>query len=158
MVFNEIRLDLTITNVQIKIHGCDIVRKDRSRRGGGVCIYLRNCITYRQRNDLVPNDLETVCLQIMKPGSRTFIFVIVYRSLNSHLDFFDNFENLSKAIDDENKELYILDDLNSDLLKDKPNQSTDRLLSLFEFYQSSQLTEEATRITNTSTSLLDYFI
>ena len=36
--FNETRLDLNISDNMIDLNGYDIVRKDRSRNGGGVCI------------------------------------------------------------------------------------------------------------------------
>ena len=42
--FNETRLDLNISDNMIDLNGYDIVRKDRSRNGGGVCIYLRSSI------------------------------------------------------------------------------------------------------------------
>ena len=47
---NETRLDNTISDGLVNISGYDIVRKDRSRRGGGVCIYLRTSINYKIRN------------------------------------------------------------------------------------------------------------
>ena len=54
----------------IDLDGYDIVRKDRSRNGGGVCIYLRSSINYKIRNDLIPSELEAVCVEISKPHSR----------------------------------------------------------------------------------------
>ena len=50
IAFNETRLDPTKTNDQIKINGYDVIRKDRSRTGGGVCIYLRSTINYHTVN------------------------------------------------------------------------------------------------------------
>jgi hypothetical protein len=91
--------------------GYDIIRKDRSRRGGGVC-----SISYKTRNDLVPDGLEAVCLEICKPNSRTFIVASVYRPPNASSAFFDAFEKMIGLIDDENKELRILGDLNCDML------------------------------------------
>ena len=38
IAFNETRLDANITDNMINLDGYDIVRKDRSRNGGGVCI------------------------------------------------------------------------------------------------------------------------
>jgi hypothetical protein len=45
--FNETRLDSNISDSMIDLHGYDIVRKDRSRNGGGVCIYLRSSTTIK---------------------------------------------------------------------------------------------------------------
>ena len=64
IAFNEKRLDENITN---NMNNYDIVRKGRSRNGGGVCIYLRSSINYKVRNDLVPTELEAVCVEIIKP-------------------------------------------------------------------------------------------
>jgi hypothetical protein len=47
----------------------DIIRKDRSRNGGGVCIYLRSSINYIIRQDLISSELEAVCIEIIKPHS-----------------------------------------------------------------------------------------
>jgi hypothetical protein len=59
----------------IHIDGYDIIRKDRSRNGGGVCIYLHNSINYQIRQYLIPADLEAICIEITKPHSRPFVVV-----------------------------------------------------------------------------------
>ena len=50
---NETRLDQTINAGKSHIDGYELMRKDRSRQGGGVCIYLRNSINYQIREDIV---------------------------------------------------------------------------------------------------------
>jgi hypothetical protein len=42
IAFNKTRLDSSISDNQMYIDGYDIIRKDRSRSGGGVCMYLRS--------------------------------------------------------------------------------------------------------------------
>ena len=115
IAFNETRLDANITDNMINLDGYDIVRKDRSRNGGGVCIYLRSSINYKIRDDLVPSELEAVCVEIIKPHSKPFVVTTVYRPPSALSEFFDHFEKLIKAIDNENKEMYILGDLNCNL-------------------------------------------
>ena len=85
--FNETRLDLNISDNMIDLNGYDIVRKDRSRNGGGVCIYLRNSINYKLRQDLIPSELEAVCVEINKPHSPPFLVTTIYRPPNSTHDF-----------------------------------------------------------------------
>ena len=58
----ETRLDSAISSDIVKISGYDIVRNDRSRTDGGVCIYLRSTINFKIRNNLVPDNIEAVCL------------------------------------------------------------------------------------------------
>ena len=45
IAFSETRLDSTISDGMIKIPKYDLIRKDRSRNGSGVCIYSRFPIT-----------------------------------------------------------------------------------------------------------------
>lgn len=108
LALNETRLDSSIPDGMIHIDGYDVIRKDRSRKDGGVCIYLRNTIYYHIRQDIVPSGIEAVCLEINKPHSRPFVVLTVYRPPNAASEFFDHFENLLQAIDNENKEIYLL--------------------------------------------------
>ena len=107
IAFNETRLDPNTTDNMVSLDGYDVIRKDRSRNGGGVCIYLRSSINYKIRKDLVPPELEAVCVEIIKPHSKPFLVTTVYTPPSSLPEFFDDFEKLIKAIDNENKEVYI---------------------------------------------------
>ena len=55
-------------------------------------------------------------------------------------------------IDDENKEIYTVGDLNCDILKS--DSATKKIKSLYELYQLSQLIKEATWITMTTSTLI----
>ena len=102
--------------------------------------------------------MEAVCVEISKPHSRPFLVTTIYRPLNSSHDFFENFEKLVKAIDDENKEMYILGDLNCDMLKTESNTPTKKIKSLYELYQLSQVIKETTWVTMTTSSLIDHIV
>jgi exonuclease III len=160
IAFNETRLDSSISDNILHLNDYDIIRKDRSRSGGGVCIYLRSSINYHIRNDLIPTELEAVCIEIIKPHSKPFLVTTVYRPPNASADFFEHFENLIKAIDDENKEFYVLGDLNCDMLKTgkDENMPIKKIKSLYELYQLSQLIQEATRVTMTTSTLIDHIV
>ena len=160
IAFNETRLDSSITNGMIHLNDYDIIRKDRSRNWGGVCIYLRSSFNYIIRQDLISSELEAVCIEIIKPHSRPFLVTTVYTPPNAPSEFFDHFEKLIKAIDDENKEMYILGDLNCDMLKTDEDSSvpTKKIKTLYELYQLSQLIDKATRVTMTTSSLIDHIV
>jgi exonuclease III len=64
---NETRLDETISTDTVSIPGYDMVAKNRNRQGGGVAIYYRSILNVFSRDDLVPEDVEAVCLEIIKP-------------------------------------------------------------------------------------------
>ena len=64
---SEPRLDSTVRyDNMISLQGYDVIRKDRSRKGGGVCTYLRSSINYKIRNDIVPPELEATYAEITK--------------------------------------------------------------------------------------------
>ena len=121
---------------------------------------MRSSINYKVRNYLVPTELEAVCVEIIKPHSKPFLVTTVYRPPSALSEFFDHFEKLIKAVDNENKEMYILGDLNCNMLKtnNDSNIPTKKIKSLYELYQLTQLIDEATRITPTTTSLIDHIV
>ena len=101
----------------------------------------------------MPKNLEAVCIEIIKPQSQPFVVVTAYRPPNPPSEFFIDFESLVKKI-----EIHILGGLNCDLLKTNPDQLTKKLKSIYELYQLSQMIDEATRITSTTSTLIDHFI
>jgi hypothetical protein len=102
---------------------------------------LRSSINYIVRQDLISSEFEAVCVEIIKPHSLPFLVTNIYRPRNASSELFDHFEKLIKAINDENKEMYILGDLNCDMLNtDKDsNVPTKKIKTLYELYQLSQL-------------------
>ena len=69
---NETRLDKQITDSIVNINGYSIARHDRNRDGGGVAIFYRNCINVALRNDLIPEDLEAICVEVMQAKSISY--------------------------------------------------------------------------------------
>lgn len=60
LAINETRLDCTISDDLVNVPNYDIIRFDRNRNGGGVCIYLNNAISYCNLSHKVPGNLEAV--------------------------------------------------------------------------------------------------
>ena len=135
IAFNETRLDQSISDGLIHLDGYEVIRSDSS--------YIRSC-----------------CLEITKPQSKPFIVSTIYRPPNAPAEFFYCFETLIKQIDDENKEMYILGDINCNLLQEKAlfNVPTSKLNPIYELYQLSQLINEPTRVTLTTSSLIDHVV
>ena len=133
------------------------MRADRTRNGGGVCIYIRCNINYQKRPDQVSNDLEAVSLEVRQANSQSFIISSVYGPPNSKTEVFLKIERLIQLIDKENKEVYILGDLNINLLGQ--NLSTGKnLQEIMELYQLTQIINDPTRITEYTKSLIDVCI
>ena len=107
LAINETRLDPTISDRLVSIEGYDMLRADRNRNGGGVCMYIRCHVNYENRPELVPSDPEAVCVEIKQANSQSFIVSSIYRPPCSPSEVFTKIERLIKSIDDDNKELHI---------------------------------------------------
>ena len=157
---NETKLDNSIQDCEVYIPGYEIVRRDRNRNGGGVCFYIRRSITFTMRNDLKMENLENLCIEIRKPQSKPFVVVNWYRPPNSPVELFTSFESLIGQIDTENVEYYLMGDFNCDLTDGRHDAQYDnnnaRILSnITNTYGLQQLINEPTRITNSTSTLID---
>ena len=158
---NESKLDPTVRDNEVYIPGFEIVRKDRKingRNGGGICTYIRTNLNYRIRNDLNSDNLECLFIEIRKPRSIPFLVGTWYRPPSSSPNLFSEFENIIAKIDAENKELYLLGDINCNLLPEAVTVNSSYLKNIFDTYGLSQLITESTRVTLTSKTLIDLCI
>ena len=132
---NETRLDNSIDNGLININEYEILRKDRNRMGGGVAIYYRKNLNVLNRNEIVPDILEAVCIEVRNPKSKPFLIVSLYRPPNSRCQILNEIEMLVKNLDNEEKEFMILGDLNCDLSNQPILRHSDDLLKMLNLYQ-----------------------
>ena len=126
LAINETRLDPTISDGLVSIEDYDMLPADRDRNGGRVCMYIRCHVSHENRPGLVPSDLQAVCVEIKQANSQSFIVSSIYRPPCSPSEVFTKIERLIKSIHDDNKELYILGDLNCNMLE--PSLSTTKSL------------------------------
>ncbi len=61
---NESKIDDTVLDGEIHINPCSTIRNDRTRNGGGVLIHISESISISERNDLLSNSLEIICIEI----------------------------------------------------------------------------------------------
>ena len=158
LAINETKLDHLAPDSEIAIAGYFHIRRDRSRFGGGVLLYVRDSIPFSERNDLVTDSLEMICIEISKPHNKSFLVSTWYRAPNSQSALFDEYEAFLRNSDIENREVIIMGDLNCDILKSPCESHTRKLQFLSSLYQFDQLIDEPTRITGTSETLIDLIL
>ena len=158
LAINETRLDKTVPDSVVNLVGYNIVRQDRNRNGGGVCVYIRTSIEFRRRLDLENDSLEMIALDIKKPNSRSFLVSCWYRPPHSPVECFDIFEECLNKAEDEYKDIYITGDINCNVMSNSPESHTSRLVNLIETHQLSQLINQPTRVTEETRTLIDLFI
>ena len=156
LAINESKLDDTISDTEVYIPGYVIIRKDRSRSGGAVALYIRENLSYTNRIDLVPENLEMVCVEINPPHSRSFLVSTWYRPPSAEMQLFDEYEKFVQRCDIEDKQLILMGDINSDYAKTPLHVHTKTLQFISSVYQLKQLIKEPTRVTKSSATTLDF--
>ncbi len=133
-------------------------RRDRSFGAhgyGGVMVWASDKIACKRRQDLEVIDIEAMWLEI-RTDNKKFFLCVTYRSdSNTNLSFWDKLqENIDTVRANYNPKIMICGDLNADF-----NTRHGRLLT--EFAETNNFTihiNEPTRITSTSSTVLDQFI
>ena len=116
LAVNETKLDSQIGDNEIQMNGYDIIRKDRNKFGGGVCLNIKNKFNYTVRNDLMHEQLENIIIEIKKPNLVPIFVCTWYQPPGSPIELFEIFESTIEKVDALKGELYVLGDLNCDLL------------------------------------------
>ena len=69
---SETRLDDSVEDSEVELPGYSILRHDRNRNGGGVCIYLRSDLAFNPRQDLQSDGVESVWAEVL-PKTRPIL-------------------------------------------------------------------------------------
>ena len=148
LAINETRLDDNISDLEVNVRGYDIIRRDRplnGKLGGGVCFYIQSNINYSIWKDLKNQLLEILPIEIRKPNSKPFVVTTWYRPPHSPVELFSHLDTLFGKLDSENIELFLMGDMNFNLA----------LLNVTDIYGLKQLINEPTRITPSTSTLID---
>ena len=88
---------------------------------------------------VLPNNLECLTFEISKPRSKPFLVPTWYRPPQSSPGLFETFERIIDKIDAENLELYLMGDLNCNLLSEVVSNNSSHLLNIIDIYGLTQL-------------------
>ena len=155
LAIHETKVDATIKDGEVHLPGYDVVRKNRDsngRDGGG---YVRSNINFQLPAGLSPNNLECLIAEISKPHSKPFLVSTWYRPPQLSPDLFSTFERIIDKIEAEDLELYLMGDLNCNLLSKVVSNNSSQLLNIIDIYGLTQLITEPTRDTQYSSTLID---
>ena len=152
---------ITITNAEIYIESYTLYSQDRlNKRGGGVCAYIRNDIKVSKLKEIScvsENYFHQLWLKLQSKKLKSIVICISYRPPECPLSCLET--NLKPSFVQAlllNKPIFILGDLNCNVMKDCPENTA---LGNFMFEMNlNQLTITPTKITDTSESLIDVII
>ena len=132
----------------------------KSKIGGGVCIYIKDNIKAKIRNDITSecntSNIESIFIELLNPKEKNIILGLVYRPPNNMCkDFEEKIESALNRIDNESKTCYLLGDFNIDLLKHEKCEYSARFLNQMMSSMFLPTILKPTRITRTTATLID---
>ena len=148
----------TDTTLDLSIPGYQpIIRRDRDGiGGGGVAVYVSNCLGVKRREDLEGDSIEALWAEISCTNHR-FLLCVCYRPPKMQMHFWDDLQNMvDLAKIGMVKSIVIAGDLNSDENTQPRNHN-----ALMRFANSNSLcvhVDKPTRVTQTTSSVLDQFL
>ena len=94
-------------------------------------------------------------MEIKKPRSKSILVSTWYQPPDSPVSHYAEFKQMIRSFDAENLEYFLLGDLNVDFMSMAESPGRNRLTEVFDIYGIEQMIHEATRITATSSNLID---
>ena len=129
------------------------IRRDRSRRGGGVAIYISIKLGFKRRQDLESRNAENLFIEIYGHGT-SFLLGTAYIPPGRR-DLWDEcIDDLSNTVSSINSGIIVTGDFNINLLSPQSLYATHDIQST----GLKQIITEPTRITQTSATLIDYIL
>ncbi|XP_071952123.1 uncharacterized protein [Antedon mediterranea] len=151
---SETWIDDSVSDNEIKIEGYSVLRRDRDRKGGGVCTYISDDIAFNRRSDIESDEAEVLWIELNLPKTKPIIIGTCYRP-PKQTNFLTLFENMLSKIGMDS-ELIVVGDFNiCTLTKSSLLNSYNQILSMFSL--SNKVTEP-TRICPTVASCLDHIL
>ena len=159
---SETWLNSTVTNAEVSINGYKLYRQDRlHKRGGGVCAFIREDIKVSILKDISQvseSYFQQLWLKMQNKKLKSIIVCVSYRPPESPLSSFEDIVLKPSYIQALTlcKPIVILGDLNCNVLSE--NTESKALASFMSDINLSQVITTPTRITDTSSSLIDVIL
>ena len=152
---NETWLDQSISDIEIEIEGYNIIRKDRNRNGGGVCVYIRHYYKYTCIAK-AENQVESIWLECNFNNVKLAIGCM-YRPPDSDHEYYGSM--IDEIMDTRNsyEDIVPIGDLNFNYTFDEQLSKCPihYIESLFDF---KQLVQTPTRETTKTSTLIDIIL
>ena len=153
MLFTETFLKPHHSSCLYNVPGYREERRDRpSKGGGGVIALVHQSVTYERLSSLDTFLPESVSIMVRNPHASPFLCAVVYRPPNTPASWLLQFDSYLRQAKTHCGEVIVLGDFNIDILGRMPNS----LQSVCATHDLTQLIGEPTRVTNTTSTLIDH--
>ena len=167
---SESKLDNSVLLSEIHINNYKTLHCDRNRHGGGVVCYIRDDLSYDSKS-FFPTEIENIFFELLLPNTKPIVAGIIYRP-SSQSEFLEIINTHFSKLDTNNNEIYILGDFNINLYLDnscifqKSNllqsqsipSDNKKYYELCTMFGLKQLTEVPTRVTCSSSTIIDHIL
>ena len=150
----ETWLNDSVSNQDLEFNDFQLpFRRDREGDShGGILVHVKNDIPCKRRDDLELNNIECLWVEINVRNKKLLVGTF-YRPPNSNALVFSNIENsIGMAVDTGIADIIIHGDFNINILNEQP---TRKITELCQQYNFSQLINEPTNYTESSSSIID---
>ena len=157
MCFTETWLNHTITDEDIKFSDYKPpFRRDRqSDSHGGICVYVKETIYAKRRNDLELEDIECIWIEVSLNHKKLLIGTF-YRPPNSPASTLSSIESsIGLAYDTNINDILIVGDFNLDTQKQASGNKINGICQQFNLHN---LIQEPTHFTESSSSIIDLLL
>ena len=141
------------------IPGYDLISNYRkSKRGGGVAIYIPSQLDYQMCQELntMCDHLEALFLEIYVPGRKNIVIGVIYRPPQGNLiHFMNEMQSILENPVLNGKSLFLMGDYNVNLLHCNENDHVDDFLNMLMSFSLLPLITKPTRVTETTSTLID---
>ena len=117
-----------------------------------IILYYRTSLNCKRKKELEISNIETLWCEVMLPNSRPFLLCAVYRPPSAQAEWIDLFEEELSVAQTTGLEIILMGDFNIDLL----HCTNKKWLNLVELFDLTQMVTKATRVTQTSGSIIDH--
>lgn len=139
------------------INGYNFIRKDRDGRGGGVGIYIKKHFQYQNIQFDIPTDICEIISIKFKLNKKHILFINIYRAPSLDTDnFIDTLSDLMSMTMPFYDCVIFSGDFNIDFLGE--SRFSSRITNLIDTFNLAQHITQPTRITDTSSTLIDVII
>ena len=154
--------DTATKNSIYQIPNYTVIHKTRKeKQGGGLCIFIRNDLNFKLRNDLdkFDSDIETLSIEIENRNSKNIVLSGIYRPPRSNINSFkDHLKTVMSKNSLTNKHVFITGDFNINSLDYSSNEHVkDFFDASFQNY-FVPLINRPTTVTRKSATCIDHIL
>lgn len=155
--FVETKLTDDIENLY-HLNSYNQITNNNTRNSGGLALYCHSDLEVIVREDLNRKTvfMESLFVEVVSGGKNRIVGLIYHRPNSNKNDFVNMLENILNILSRENKLVYLTGDFNIDLLNKNTYLPSKNLINLFNSYNYVSLVNNPSRVTNSSTTIIDH--